>query len=576
MAKIDGMKSLPELLAPCGSPEALEAAIEGGADAVYFGGTVFNARMNAKNFGRNEIRAAVARCHGAGVKAYATLNTQIYDRELKTALEHAAFLREAGIDALIITDPGLVSLIKTHLPDLELHASTQMTAHNRAAAETLYDLGFTRVVGARELSETNIKTLCTSRAEIELFVHGAICVSCSGQCLMSAMLGGRSGNRGECAQPCRMGYNGEFPLSMKDMCLASHIPALIDAGVASLKIEGRMKSPAYVYGVTKIYRRLLDERRAANDKELTELQRLFSRSGFTDGYFTENVGRHMLGVRSDKDIADSRSKGGYHGAASDAPVSAEETGREPLPLPEKIAFPPKKRPMKPILTASFHNVGQIPDSHDFAHLYLPLSAYESVADGVALPPVIFDDKWDETRRLLERAVKKGAKHLMIGNIGHLTLAKEFGLVPHGSHRFNTFNTFTGAFWSREASLESLILSCELILPQIRDITLPEGVRKGAVVYGRLPLMLLERPIGKNALRDNRGVSFPVLREEGRDLLLNSVPLYMADQPDRLDAAGIEERHFLFTTENRGEVMRIGYAYAHKLPPKEKEKIKRIK
>ncbi len=569
------MNKLPELLAPCGSPEALEAAIEGGADAVYFGGTVFNARMNAKNFGRNEIKAAVARCHGAGVRAYATLNTQIYDRELKTALEHAAFLREAGIDALILTDPGLTSLIKAHLPDLELHASTQMTAHNRAAAETLYDLGFTRVVGARELSKANIRTLCASRAEIELFVHGAICVSCSGQCLMSAMLGGRSGNRGECAQPCRMGYNGEFPLSMKDMCLASHIPALIDAGVASLKIEGRMKSPAYVYGVTRIYRRLLDERRAATDKELTELQRLFSRSGFTDGYFTENIGRNMLGVRSDKDIADSRSKD-YHGGKS-APVPAVETaGREPLPLPDKIPFPPKKKPAKAILTASFHSADQIPDSHDLAHLYLPLSAYESAADGVALPPVIFDDKWDDTRRLLERAANKGAKHLMIGNIGHLALAKEFDLVPHGSHRFNTFNTFTGEFWSREASLESLILSCELILPQIRDITLPEGVRKGAVVYGRLPLMLLERPLGKTALRDNRGATFPVLREEGRDLLLNSVPIYMADQPDRLDAAGVEERHFLFTTENRGEVMRILYAYAHKLPAKEKEKIKRIK
>jgi len=569
-------RKLPELLAPCGSPEALEAAIEGGADAVYFGGTVFNARMNAKNFSRADIKAAVARCHGAGVKAYATLNTQIYDRELKTALEHAAFLREAGIDALIITDPGLISLIKTYLPDLALHASTQMTAHNFAAAETLYDLGFTRVVGARELSETNIKTLCTSRAEIELFVHGAICVSCSGQCLMSAMLGGRSGNRGECAQPCRMGYNGEYPLSMKDMCLASHIPALIEAGVASLKIEGRMKSPAYVYGVTKIYRRLLDERRAATERELNDLQRLFSRSGFTDGYFTENVGRHMLGVRSDKDIADSRATG-YHGAKT-TPVSTDVASaeREPLPLPDKLPFPPKKKPAKAILTASFHGASQIPDSHDFAHVYLPLSAYESAADGVALPPVIFDDRMDETRRQLERAVKRGAKHLMIGNIGHLSLAKEFDLIPHGSHRFNTFNTFTGDFWSREAGLESLILSCELILPQIRDITLPEGVRKGAIVYGRLPLMLLERPIGKTALRDTRGVTFPVLKEEGRDLLLNSVPIYMADQPDRLDGAGIEERHFLFTTENRGELMRVIYAYAHKLPAKEKEPIKRIK
>ena len=567
-------RRLPELLAPCGSPEALEAAIEGGADAVYFGGTVFNARMNAKNFTRPDIVAAIARCRGAGVKAYATLNTQIYDRELKTALEHAAFLREAGIDALIVTDPGLISLLRTYLPDLELHASTQMTAHNKAAAEALYDRGFTRVVGARELSEENVRTLCTSRAEIELFVHGAICVSCSGQCLMSAMLGGRSGNRGECAQPCRMSYNGGYPLSIKDMCLASHIPALIDAGVASLKIEGRMKSPAYVYGVTSIYRRLLDEGRAATDKELDELRRLFSRSGFTDGYFTGKVDGAMLGVRREQDIADSRRRE-FRPAEASAPV-AESVGRSPLPLPDKLAFPPKRKQNKAILTDSFREAKQIPDSHGFAHVYLPLSAYEAVADGVTLPPVIFDNAWDDVRRRLERAAKSGAKHLMIGNIGHLPLAKEFDLVPHGSHRFNTFNTFTGTFWSREAGLESLILSCELILPQIRDITLPEGVRKGAIVYGRLPLMLLERPLEKTVLRDSRGVSFPVVREGERDLLLNSVPIYMADQTDRLDAAGIEERHFLFTTENRGEVMRVLYAYAHKLPPKEREPIKRIK
>ncbi len=569
-------RRLPELLAPCGSPEALEAAIEGGADAVYFGGTVFNARMNAKNFTRPDVEAAVARCHGVGVKAYATLNTQIYDRELKAALEHAAFLREAGIDALIVADPGLASLLRTHLPDLPLHASTQMTVHNRAAAETLFDRGFTRVVGARELSEANVRTLCTSRAEIELFVHGAICVSCSGQCLMSAMLGGRSGNRGECAQPCRMSYNGEYPLSMKDMCLASHVPALIEAGVASLKIEGRMKSPAYVHGVTVIYRRLLDEGRAANERELAALQRLFSRSGFTDGYFTGHVGREMLGVRRESDIADSR-RSDYRPSGKPAAGSAPApTGRAPLPLPEKLPFPPRKKPVNPILTASFREASQIPDSHGFAHVYLPLSAYEPVADGVALPPVIFDDAWDGVRRRLEKVAKAGAKHLMLGNISHLSLAKEFDLVPHGSHRFNTFNTLTGEFWSREATLESLILSCELILPQIRDVVLPDGVRKGAIIYGRLPLMLLERPIGKPSLRDSRGVTFPLVKEGGRDLLLNSVPIYMADQADRLDAAGIEERHFLFTTENRGEVMRILYAYAHKLPPKEREPIKRIK
>lgn len=169
-----------------------------------------------------------------GVKAYITLNTQVYDRELKNALEYVGFLRSAGADALIVADVGLAGLIKKHFPDTELHASTQMTIHNTAGANRLYEYGFSRIVAARELSAENIRTICAgSKAETELFVHGAICVSCSGQCLMSAMLGGRSGNRGECAQPCRMSYSGGYPLSMKDMCLAGHIPELIDSGVNS-------------------------------------------------------------------------------------------------------------------------------------------------------------------------------------------------------------------------------------------------------------------------------------------------------------------------------------------------------
>ena len=569
----------PELLSPCGSPEAIAAAIGGGADAVYFGGTVFNARMNARNFGREEIREAASACHAAGVRVYVTMNTQIYDREREQAWDHAAFLYEAGVDALIVSDPGLASLLHKRLPALPLHASTQMTVHNRAAAETLFDLGFTRVVGARELRREDVAALCTSRAEVELFVHGAICVSCSGQCLMSAMLGGRSGNRGECAQPCRMSYNGEYPISLKDMCLASHVPELIESGVSSFKIEGRMKSPVYVGGVTRIYRRLIDENRAATEEELAELKRLFSRDGFTDGYYTGRIDRSMLGIRRPENKAESRAAGGLRQPPEprrEGPAPEAEPTRVAPPRPEELTLPPKRRPLPPIMTAAFHAASQIPESHDLTHVYLPLSAYEPAADGVILPPVIFDSEWESVRRRLERAVKRGATEVMLGNVGHLSLAREFGLTPHGSHRLNTFNTLAAAFWSEEGGLASLILSAELILPQIRDVVLPEGVRKGAIVYGRLPLMLLEKPVGKGQLRDTRGAVFPIFNEEGRDLLFNSVPVYMADQTDRLDAAGIEERHFLFTTENRGEVMRVLYAYAHRLPPKEKEKIRRIK
>ncbi len=565
--------AMPELLAPCGSLDALTAAVEGGADAVYFGGTVFNARMNAKNFDRADIRSAVGYCHENGVKAYVTLNTQIYDRELKSALDHAAFLYESGADALITADMGLSSLIKKYIPELELHASTQATVHNLAGAEKLYDLGFNRVVGAREMDLDNIKTLCKSRAEIEMFIHGAICVSVSGQCLMSAMLGGRSGNRGQCAQPCRMCYNREYPLSMKDMCLASHITELTDAGVASLKIEGRMKSPSYVYGVTKIYRRLLDEGRNATRDEINELQRLFSRSGFTDGYLTGNIDRNMLGIRTENDIAKTRNEGSFRGGSIKAVEESVKTAPE---LPSKLDFPQKRRTEKATFTASFREAGQIPESHNIDITYLPLSKYRSISNGVSLPPVILDSELDNVKRSLEKAVKQGAKHVMIHNIGQLDLAREFGLIAHGSHRLNVFNNYSADFWQNNGDLSSIILSAELILPQIRDIILPEGVKKGAIVYGRLPLMTLHKPVEKKVLRDNRGASFPVYPEEGRDVLYNSVNIYMADQLDRLDAAGIEERHLIFTGEDRGEVMRTLYAYMHKLPPKEREAIKRIK
>ena len=296
--------------------------------------------MNAKNFGREELSSAITECHSAGVKAYITLNTQVYDRELKNALEYVGFLRSAGADALIVADVGLAGLIKKHFPDTELHASTQMTIHNTAGANRLYEYGFSRIVAARELSAENIRTICAgSEAETELFVHGAICVSCSGQCLMSAMLGG------ECAQPCRMSYSGGYPLSMKDMCLAGHIPELIDSGVKSLKIEGRMKSPSYVYGVTKIYRRLLDENRSAEKAEIFELARLFSRGGFTDGYFTRQIGGEMLGVRSEKDISDTRGALTFHsdkGRNADAakPKTVAETEKQTITLPDKLEFPP--------------------------------------------------------------------------------------------------------------------------------------------------------------------------------------------------------------------------------------------
>ena len=307
--------NLPELLAPAGDFECLVAAVRGGADAIYIGGKLFSARAYAKNFDIDEIKKAVTYCHLHGVKLYVTMNILVYDNELSEAVSFAKELYCAGVDALIVADLGLVAEIREQLPDFELHASTQMSVNNSIGADLAHKLGCTRVVLARELSGKDMKDVTEKcKAETEVFLHGALCVCHSGQGLFSSMIGGRSGNRGECAQPCRLPYNnGKYVLSLSDLSLAEHIRELIDSGVASLKIEGRMKSPDYVYTVTSIYRRLLDEGRNSTRTENEKLERAFSRGGFTDGYFTGDTFRKMTGVRTEEDkrISESEQKGDF-------------------------------------------------------------------------------------------------------------------------------------------------------------------------------------------------------------------------------------------------------------------------
>ena len=302
---------LPELLSPAGSFDCLVAAVAAGADAIYVGGRRFGARAFAKNFDLPELADALTYCHLHGVKLYVTVNTLLEDKEIPDVVDYARELWKIGIDAIIISDLGAVSAIREALPEMELHASTQMSVHSTLGADAAYALGCKRVVLARELSLENIRSAVdNSKADIEVFLHGALCVCHSGQCLFSSLVGGRSGTRGECAQPCRLPYStpkgAEYPLSLKDLSLADHIPALIESGVASLKIEGRMKSPGYVYTVTSIYRRLLDENRAATPAEKEILAKAFSRGGFTDGYLFGKLDFGMLGVRSEADKDQSR------------------------------------------------------------------------------------------------------------------------------------------------------------------------------------------------------------------------------------------------------------------------------
>ena len=658
-------RKLPELLSPAGSFEALKAAIDGGADAIYMGGASFNARINAKNFGEDEMSEAIRLAHSYGVKLYQTVNTMVYDREMSDLLHAAESSARAGIDAFIVSDIGAAELLRSYLPEIPLHASTQMSIHNTLGARELEKHGFERVVPARELSHEDILSLVRGTSlEVEIFIHGALCVSHSGQCLFSSLVGGRSGNRGLCAQPCRLPYACEgqrvgerYPMSLKDLSLAEHIREIIDSGVSSLKIEGRMKSPEYVRGVTSVWRELLDGGRDASRADMQRLADFFSRGGFTDSYYKRAIGRGMLGVRSEEDKQASREVEKFNkitrktpidmsvclaegepirltlkkGATSvtvtgdivqkainaplgedslrknlsklgDTPftlgkLECEIRGECILPMSvinslrrdgaerlisaitdkkelvvgkkefKKCQSSPKNRQVGRFFTSD-----QITDTAEdfFDVITLPLEKYalgNTKANGFVMPVVVFDSEEKKTAELLTNAAKYDPEYAIISNLGQISLVRKYlpSVKMIADFRFNIGNSQSAAFFE-EIGFESYVASAELTLPQLRDL---EGA-KAAIVYGRVPLMTLEKCVIKELygdkraceicaenraeMKDRRGFIFPIIREsEHRNIVLNSLPTCMSDRQDELVRAKITDRHFLFYTESAKEV-----------------------
>ncbi len=296
----------PEVLAPAGSPEALYAAVRAGADAVYLGLEDFNARRNARNFSLEELKEAATYCRERGVKVYLTLNISLFDKELDSALSVAYKAMCAGVDAFIVADLGLASLIKSRIPSAVLHGSTQLSVMSPAALPILKKLGFARVVAAREMSKKELEVFCKKAAEldieVEVFVHGALCMSVSGQCHFSAILGSRSGNRGLCAAPCRLPAKVEsgtgYDLSLKDLSLLDELDSLKQMGVCSLKIEGRRKRAEYTAAAVNAFRCKID---GQSKSDIPPLEEIFSRSGFTKGYFDSALGREMFGIKADEE-----------------------------------------------------------------------------------------------------------------------------------------------------------------------------------------------------------------------------------------------------------------------------------
>lgn len=668
-----------ELLAPAGSMEALRAAVCNGADAVYLGADTFNARINARNFSAADLQEAVVYCHVRGVKVHLTLNTLVLDREMPRAAELIRLAASCGVDAFIVQDLGMVSLCRQLAPDVPIHASTQMSIHSLEGVMEAAALGCSRVVLARELPAEEIAHICKkSPVEIEVFVHGALCMCYSGQCYLSSVIGRRSGNRGQCAQPCRLPYgygrfeSTRYPLSLKDNCLAGELDELRRMGVASIKIEGRMKRPEYVAIVTRAYRTVLNGGKLM-PSDLQELETAFSRQGFTDGYFRGQTGSDMFGRRQEgEDTADlfASARATYEQGepqrigvrfyamirrGEPAQLAVEDPDgnlcRTRGPVPEQAVYrsltpqdleqqlkktggtpylctavrssldpdlmlpasainamrrdviaeltakrgraaparlnaydePPRYDGIagEPQLTIAVRTAGQITSrmlSMKPTVLYVPLSELAEHPDlpqrvsvetqlAAILPRVIWSGELAPVARQLRTVYEMGVRQVLAGNLGHLHIARAAGFAVRGDFGLNIVNS-RAMRYLREQGLDSQLLSFELTLPQIRDIS--KAVPAELLIYGRLPLMLMENCVMKNRtgicacqtgtvrLVDRVGEEFPIVKDPGtcRNVLLNGKKLYLLDKKDALRGMGLWALRLQFTTENPGEIDKV--------------------
>lgn len=672
-----------ELLAPAGSPESVIAAVQSGADAVYMGFGDFNARRGAANFSQEEFTKAVRYCRIRGCKVYVTLNTLVGDRELADAAGMARLASDLGADGIIIQDLGLIQVIREAVPDIPLHASTQMSVHNLAGVEACAQMGLTRAVLARELSFEQIAFIAKhAPIETEVFVHGALCFCHSGQCYMSSLIGRRSGNRGMCAQPCRMQYSmggrmDDYPLSLKDNCLVDKLQLLEDAGVTCAKIEGRMKRPEYTAAVTEVYAKVIKERRAPSEVEYDQLERAFSREGFTQGYFNGERGPEMFGTRqernreqekffntirkqyvdaeirrvpvdfyvviqegkpiqaavSDKDSNRVVVTGNLPARAERKGVTEQQirdqmykTGGTPYyaenvfcqidpglhvtaseinelrrklisELTAKRAQRPERRVQKfpPVPTDRFirkdpRMIFQVLTADQLteelaelrpAYLYVPLEVLykdphcadmfieKGATVAAVLPRIITDDQVPEVAKMLQEVHQAGIDEALVGNLGHIFLARQAGCRVRGDFGLNAFNSYALDVL-RTAGLESATASFELRAAQIRDLKKP--IDAEMIIYGRLPAMVSDQCIIKNSagrcscqtpgqLSDRMGSVFPVVREFGcRNVIYNAHKLFLADKRRDYETAGLWGVRMMFTTESPRECVEVAKSY----------------
>ena len=652
-----------EVLAPAGSMETLSAALRSGADAVYVGGKKYSARSSAANFTLEELREAARLCHKYGAKLDLAVNTVISDDEAPDFCEYIKAASSAGVDAFIVQDWGCAELIRHCVPEAVLHASTQMSVHTAAGARLLGSLGYARVVPARELDRDTIRRICAENIETEIFVHGALCMSVSGQCYMSAVMGSRSANRGCCGQACRLpfsasGSKNSAALSLKDLSLLPKAKELADMGVDSFKIEGRMKRPEYVASAVNELRKSLDGQ--APDMQL--LRGIFSRSGFTDGYFTGKR-QDMFGVREKEDVTAARelipkihelyrferktcevffkasvipespvkisaSAGGitvsavgtvpekalnrptdkaalekqlsklgdtiftYGGLKADihegliVPAGKLNELRRQLceeltsaiikkntPAPTVTDWMPslpdkrKNTSGKQQIRVMCRTAGQLASAMDRADLVIaPIELieknYDIIKDKdkiIISPPRFITDEEKLFSRLKELQ-SAGYTRLFCHTPDTIALGRELGFRLHGSFTLNVTNSFSAECLA-DIGLEDIVCSFELDLSHLNKLLSP--VPAGAVVYGRLPLMLtrncpIKNEVGcekcRKQLTDRTGRILPVQCSREYVEILNPDVLFMQDRLSEITAADF--LLYILTDENEEQTKQV--------------------
>ncbi len=653
-----------EILAPAGNMESLIAALRCGADAVYVGGMAYSARSSAANFDLPQLATAARFCHIYGAKLYLAVNTLLTDNEFDSFLE---FVREAaycGVDACIVQDLGVLRCIREAVPEMPLHASTQMSVHTPEGAMQAAELGCSRVVAAREMSAEDLRALCRLPMEVEVFVHGALCMSVSGQCGFSALVGGRSANRGRCAQACRLPWKtpsgrNQAALSLKDLSLVQHVREMQEMGVASLKIEGRMKRPEYVAAAVSALRAALD----GEQPDLESLRAVFARSGFTDGYYTGKK-RDMFGFRRKEDVV----------AAQRVLQDLQNTYRKPRKASE-IQFSMQLQPAKPaVLTASdsdgntvtvegavpqpaqkvalertvlekhmqklgetifYGGAARLENPHGLTlsasqcnalrrdavlalynlraahhqkkytvsasqlrihqeeglsekqavlrlHVRTKAQLMEALQTGyvVCVPlsliqyctpsPSVYIEApriiADETayRRRLQQLRQQGFAHLLCHNLADIRIGGALGYQLHGGYGLNCANSYTAQSLS-EQGLADITGSFELRMSSLS--ALGRVMPCGAIVYGRLPMMLFRLcPIRAQDgcrrkdcyMTDRTGQKFPLFCSGDYTELCNAKRLWLADKHRQLRF--LDAWDFYFAEETDAEMRSVLHAY----------------